>query len=90
MTIFVANLNFRTTEKQLEELFTPYGDIQSVKIITDVYSGRSRGFAFVRMTSGPEAQEAIRQLHNVSLDNNQLTVNEARPRTNNSLLKNIR
>lgn len=90
MTIFVANLNFRTTEQQLEELFSPYGDIRSVKIITDVYSGRSRGFAFVRMASGTEAQEAIRQLNNVSLDNNQLSVHEARPRTGNSLLKNIR
>ncbi|OJU76446.1 MAG: hypothetical protein BGO09_16105 [Bacteroidetes bacterium 47-18] len=87
MTIFVGNLNFRTTEKQLHDLFAAYGTIQSVKIITDVFSGHSRGFAFIRMTSSDEAREALRRLDSCYLDNNQLILREARPRTQADLFK---
>lgn len=90
MNIFVGNLSFQTTEKQLEDLFTSYGVIQSVKIITDRYSGRSKGFAFVEMPDAQEAQAAIESLNNHNLENRDIVVNEAKPRENSNNFKNNR
>jgi RNA recognition motif-containing protein len=83
MNIFVGNLSSQTTEKQLENIFTPFGEITSVKIITDNYTGRSKGFAFVEMPERMSGEKAVAGLHNSSLHGQSLTVNEARARNNN-------
>ena len=84
MNIFVGNLSAQASERQVENLFTPFGQVSSVKIITDNFTHRSRGFAFVEMPDGASAQKAIDQLHNTSLMEQPLTVNEAKPRTSSS------
>lgn len=83
MNIFVGNLSSQTTEKQLENIFTPFGEITSVKIITDNYTGRSKGFAFVEMPERLNGEKAVADLNNSSLHGQSLTVNEARPRSTN-------
>lgn len=80
MNIFVGNLSFQTTEDELESLFAPYGNPESVKIITDKFSGRSKGFAFVEIADDAAAKKAIEELNNHSLDNRNIVVNEARPK----------
>ena len=81
MNIFVGNLNAQTTEKQLSDIFTPFGEIRGVKIITDNFTRRSRGFAFVEMPDDAQATTAIEKLHNTDLNEQPMTVNEARPKT---------
>ncbi len=83
MNIFVGNLNFQTTEEQLQELFATYGEVESVKIVTDKFSGRSRGFGFVEMPEQAQAEEAIKQLNDYSLNSRSIVVNEAKPRESN-------
>ncbi|MCC6384349.1 MAG: RNA-binding protein [Bacteroidia bacterium] len=80
MNIFVGNLNFKTTEQELGDLFSGYGNVQSVQIITDKFSGRSKGFAFVEMPDKEEAEKAIEGLNNYSLGDRNIVVNEARPK----------
>jgi RNA recognition motif-containing protein len=82
MNIFVGNLSSQATEKQLENLFTQFGEIKSVKIITDNYTHRSKGFAFVEMPEQLNAEKAIEKLNNSALHGQSITVNEARPRNN--------
>jgi RNA recognition motif-containing protein len=78
--LYVGNLSFQTSSGDLEQLFVGAGTVQSVNVITDRDTGRSRGFAFVEMASDAEAQEAIKQLNGKEVDGRSLTVNEARPR----------
>ena len=80
MRIFVGNLSFQTREEDLEAAFAAYGEVTSATVIKDGYSGRSRGFGFVEMPDGTQAQNAIRGLGGTDLDGRTLTVNEARPR----------
>ena len=80
MNIYVTNLTYTTTEEELSQLFEPYGIVESVRIITDRETGRSRGFGFVEMPDATEAQAAIDGLHGTSLGGRPLTVSEARPR----------
>ena len=80
MNIFVGNLNWSTTEDELHHLFYAYGAVESVRIMTDRETGRSRGFAFVEMPDEAEAQAAIDGLHGTALGGRTLTVNEARQR----------
>jgi cold-inducible RNA-binding protein len=80
MTLYVMNLAYTTTEEELAQLFHPYGEIASVRIITERDTGRSRGFGFVEMPDATEAQAAIDGLHGTSLEGRSLTVTEARPR----------
>jgi RNA recognition motif-containing protein len=80
MNIFVGNLNWSTTQAELEQLFYAYGTVESVRIMTDRETGRSRGFAFVEMPDANEAQAAIEGLNGTSLGGRALTVNEARQR----------
>ena len=80
MDIFVGNLTFTTTEEELAQLFHPYGEIASVRIMTDRETGRSRGFGFVEMPNAIEANAAIAGLDGTALGGRALTVNEARPR----------
>lgn len=79
MKLYVGNLPFSTTQDSLEQLFSNYGEVQEVAIVTDRETGRSRGFAFVTMED-EAAKQAIEALHGSELDGRSLTVNEARPR----------
>ena len=81
MNIYVGNLSYNTTEDQLREAFEAYGQVTSATVIKDKYSGRSRGFGFVEMPSNEEAQAAIAGLNGAEMDGRTLTVNEARPRS---------
>ena len=80
MRLFVGSLALTTTEAELRQVFTPYGEITSVRIMTDRETGRSRGFGFVEMPDATAAQAAIDGLNGRSLGGRLLTVNEARPR----------
>jgi cold-inducible RNA-binding protein len=80
MNIFVGNLAWSTTEEDLAQLFHPYGEIASVRILTDRDTGRSRGFGFVEMPNATEANAAIVGLQGATLEGRMLSVSEARPR----------
>jgi RNA recognition motif-containing protein len=77
--IYVGNLSFQTTEADLTSMFEQHGTIESVKIITDRDTGRSKGFGFVEMTDDEAAEKAIAQLNGKEVGGRALTVNEARP-----------
>jgi RNA recognition motif-containing protein len=79
MNIYVANISFRASEGQLKELFQQYGEVASVKIITDRETGRSRGFGFIEMPNDGEGKAAVAQLNGTSFQDRNLVVNEARP-----------
>ncbi len=79
--LYVGNLSFQTTEDDLSNLFEQAGSVESVRIITDRDTGRSRGFGFVEM-GDEDAEKAINQYNGTDLDGRALTVNEARPQTN--------
>ena len=79
-TLYVGNMSFDTTEDQLRTLFSEYGEVASVRLITDRDTGRPRGFAFVEMEG---AEAAISALDQTDFGGRQLTVNEARPRRDN-------
>lgn len=81
MNIYIANISFRASETQLKELFQQYGEVSSVKIITDRQTGRSRGFGFVEMPNDSEGQAAISQLNGISFQDRNLVVNEAKPKS---------
>lgn len=84
MNMYVSNLSFHTTEEDLKKLFEQYGTVSSARIITDRETGRSRGFAFVDMSSDTEANEAIQKLNNKDIEGRSLSVSIARekaPRT---------
>ena len=80
MDIYVGNLNYQTTEAELREAFEAYGQLSEVRLITDRYSGRSKGFAFVEMPERNEAEAALQGLNGKPLQGRTLTVNEARAR----------
>ena len=80
MKIYVGNISFETTEADLEQAFSQYGDVKSVNIIKDRDTGRSRGFGFVEMRDGQAGQQAISGLNNQQIAGRAMTVNEARPR----------
>ena len=78
--LFVGGLSYNTTNPQLEEMFSKFGAVESVSIITDKYSGQSKGFAFVEMKDDKEADEAIKGLDGTEVDGRKIAVNVARPR----------
>ncbi|MDC0722429.1 RNA recognition motif domain-containing protein [Nannocystis bainbridge] len=78
--LFVGNLSFQITDSDLQQAFQPYGAVKEVKLMTDRETGRSRGFAFVEMTSDADAKRAIEALHGASLDGRPLRVSEAEDR----------
>ena len=80
MRIYVGNLSFQTSDRDLEATFAAYGTVESVTVITDRESGRSKGFGFIEIPDAAEAQKAINDLNGKELDGRALTVNEARPR----------
>jgi cold-inducible RNA-binding protein len=81
MKLFVGNLAFTTTENDLEDLFSEYGTVTEVGLVTDRATGRSRGFAFVTMSNAAEAQAAITALDGKEFAGRNVAVNEARPKT---------
>ncbi|HLP21596.1 MAG TPA: RNA-binding protein [Chitinophagales bacterium] len=81
MNIYVANISFRASEGQLKDLFQQFGEVSSVKIVTDRETGRSRGFGFVEMPNDAEGRQAIAQLNGNNFADRNLVVNEARPST---------
>ena len=80
MNIYVGNLSYDTTEDQLRQAFEAFGEVSSVNIITDRYSGKPKGFGFVEMSDQSAAQEAINDLNEQELNGRNMNVNEARPR----------
>jgi RNA recognition motif-containing protein len=81
MNIYVGNLSNEVTEEDLKQAFETFGEVESVKIIKDKYTNRSKGFGFVEMPSKAEGQSAIDDLNGKELKGKALNVNEARPRT---------
>ena len=77
--LYVGGLPYSVTEEQLQELFSAHGTVESARVIADKYTGQSRGFGFVDMSSPAEAQQAIKALHGSQLSGRTLVVNEARP-----------
>ncbi len=80
MNLYVGNLNYDMTEDELRNAFAEHGEVQSAKIITDKFTGRSRGFGFVEMASQEAGSAAMENLNGKDMGGRQLVVNEARPR----------
>jgi RNA recognition motif-containing protein len=80
MNIYVGNLAYSVTEDELKDAFSTYGVVTSVKLITDKFSGQSKGFGFVEMEKNSEADTAIKQLNGTALKDRNITVNQAKPR----------
>ena len=80
MNIYIANLSFKVDSNDLQQLFEPYGEVQSAQVIKDKYSGRSKGFGFVEMSDDEAAQTAMNELNQAEYDGKVISVSEARPR----------
>ena len=80
MNIYVGNLNFKTTEEDLSAQFEQFGPVTSVKIISDRYSGQSRGFGFVEMENKPDGEKAVSELNGQEFSGRALKINEAHQR----------
>ncbi|MBC8216330.1 MAG: RNA-binding protein [Candidatus Marinimicrobia bacterium] len=80
MNIYVGNLPFKFSEQELSELFAEFGSVTKVQIITDKYTGRSKGFGFVEMSEKEDGEKAISELNDKEVHGRALKVNEARPR----------
>jgi len=83
MNIYVGNLHYGLSEDDLKNVFLEYGAVDSVKIITDKFSGRSKGFGFVDMPNDDEAQRAIDELNDTDLKGRNMKVNQARAKSDN-------
>ena len=81
MNIYVGNLSYECTDEDLREAFSAHGEVESARVITDRFSGKSRGFGFVEMPNDEEARKAISALNGQPLMGRPAKVNEARPRT---------
>jgi RNA recognition motif-containing protein len=77
--LYVGGLPYSVTDGQLQEIFAAHGTVESARVISDKFTGQSRGFGFVEMSSGSEAQQAINNLNGTQLEGRTLTVNEAKP-----------
>jgi RNA recognition motif-containing protein len=83
MNIFVGNLSQQVTEQDIETLFKEYGSVSTVKIIRDLFTGESKGFGFVEMNDKAAATKAMEELNTKEVKGKKITVNEARPKTDN-------
>ena len=81
MNIYVGNLSWSLKDQDLANLFSPFGEVTSAKIVTDKFTPRSKGFGFVEMANDAEAQTAIDSLNNTEVEGRNLVVNESRPKT---------
>jgi RNA recognition motif-containing protein len=79
--LYVGNLSYDTTEDTLRTLFAEYGEIESVNLITDRYTGRSRGFAFVEMSTEEAAQQAMSGMNGKQVDDREIKVDKAKPKS---------
>lgn len=84
MNIYVGNLAYGVTQEELREAFAAYGEVQSANLITDKFTGESKGFAFVEMPNNSEADAAIKGLNEQPLKGRPLRVNQAKPRAERS------
>lgn len=82
MNIYVSNLSFHTTEDDLKKMFSAFGVVESARIITDKFTNKPRGFAFVEMPNDAEGQEAIKMLNDKEIQGRLLSVTIARPKEN--------
>jgi len=80
MNIYVGNLAYQVTEDDLRSAFAPYGEVASVALVKDKFSGESKGFAFVEMPVQAQAEEAIKRLDGQALKGRDIRVNQARPK----------
>lgn len=80
MNIYVSNLSFNIQDEDLREFFAEYGEVTSAKVITDKFTGKSRGFGFVEMSDDESAKKAIAELDQASVDNRTIRVQEAKPK----------
>lgn len=80
MNIYVSNLSFNVQDEDLREFFAEYGEVSSAKVITDKFTGKSRGFAFVEMPDDAAAQKAIAELDNGTVEGRNIRVMEAKPK----------
>ncbi len=80
MTLYVGNIPFNLREEELHNVFAQYGEVSSVKIIKDKFTGKSKGFAFVEMSSTEAGNNAVSQVNGMEVKGRQLKVNEAKPR----------
>lgn len=80
MNIYVGNLSYEVTDDEVRDIFSPHGEITSVSIIKDKYSGQSKGFGFVEMPNQAEAEEAIKTLNESDLKGRNIKVNQAKPK----------
>jgi RNA recognition motif-containing protein len=80
MNIYVGNLSYEITDDEVRNIFSPHGEITSVSIIKDKYSGQSKGFGFVEMPNQAEAEEAIKTLNESDLKGRNIKVNQAKPK----------
>ncbi len=83
MNIYVGNLSQETSEDQLREIFSAFGEVDTAKIIKDNFTGFSKGFGFVEMNNKQEGEKAVEELNNTELDTKSIIVNEARPKASN-------
>lgn len=83
MTLYVSNLAFQVTDRDLQSLFTPFGEVNSINIITDKATGRSRGFAFVEIQDAA-GENAMHELQGVDLQGRPLSISPARPKRDES------
>lgn len=84
MNIYVGNLDYSVDDVDLEGFFEEYGKVNSAKVITDKFSGKSKGFGFVEMDNKEEASKAMKELNGASVENREIVVNEARPKKDNN------
>ena len=82
MNIYVGNLNYKVQEEDVKDVFETYGDVTSVKLISDRITGRAKGFGFVEMANDQEALDAIENLDGFNLLEREMRVNQAKPRDN--------
>jgi len=80
MNIYVSNLSFNVQDEDLKEFFSEYGEVTSAKVITDKFTGASRGFGFVEMSDDSAAQKAIQELDGATVEGRAIKVSEAKPR----------
>ncbi len=83
MNIFVGSIPFKLQEEELKELFEEFGEVSSIKVITDKFTGRSRGFGFIEMPNEEEATRAIEELNGTEVLGRAIVVNKAEDRSNN-------
>lgn len=81
MNIYVGNLPYSVTDDDLRETFAPYGEVSSVQLISDRFSGESKGFGFVEMNNNSQADAAIKALNGSALKGRNITVNQAKPKS---------